>query len=1184
MADAPSLDSADIQGNILPGFRREQQLHLGYMAPSETVLRGTLKVLANYGITSLATAFGHKEQRKMAFLAGTPQPKRADLWLNLALGAAALDRLGDGAIRKLDAGFDVGMRPSRTGDPWRAKDDQGNPNPSHPSNWKVGSPSRPLDLLVIAAYDDPVAAGIDALLASLAATGIQEVYREAGVRLANDQEHFGFADGISQVGVLGTVEIEGVRSAVTTRYGVPAQDGVEFGKPGQPLVWPGQFLVGAATGANSVDNAPARYRNGSFLVFRRLSQDIRAFDADTAAIAQAHSTPEKPLTAEHLRAMIVGRWPSGAALMRHQNEPVTADNELSANYFLFGAATPDLQLAGNAVTGAKADPSPPRGLQCPVFAHIRKVNPRDLPTDKGDRDRTRSFQMLRRGIPFGPPYDRVNPESAANLEPRGLLFFAYQRAISLQFERLNTDWMNTEKGPADGGFDLLVGQNVATNTGLYLSKSATLYSAPAPAPGEQVVAPANWVKPTGGAYLFAPSLSHIRSLAEPEFTPAVEHLFAATASFRSEELFAKKLELPEPVFPQHDGETQMVQKAGRKELVEGHWPATALLPPAALALSGANVEKLDLSGDHFPTEVLPPNEALALAADPWLESLQLDGTSLAGVTIATLVRSLPYVTSLNLAGCDLDDADIATLAEIHPSLLGLTIGLASPRNGHRFTAPRLTPRVLQGLTRLSKLRHLSLRGVLLSDDAVTGTRIWRDLAAIDLGETPVGDASALHLAQSAALRELRLDQTAVGDVGATALLARPLDTLSLSWSRVTVNGLIGAPALPSLGTLHLAGLAMDDQLAPVLGQMTSLREIDLSNTAVADRVAATLAGLTDLTSINIAQTSITRSGLAQLAASMSAGSAVATLDATRLPADREIFNRLGGSRSLRKVTLSAGTDWRGIDGILAEVHLEARVPDAGGPPPRLTSLRLSGDFSADVAPQFAGLRWLQTIALYGSAKGANFGAGFKALRDLRAERAGLDDQALATLVKHPRMEALYISGNSVAGAFEDWHGAHIHTLELRDTLIDDRALQSIATLPKLHCLDVPGSHVTAAGIAMLAQRGYNLQSLALDGRQVDAASAHALAAHNRLAEIYLYGAAVDLSTLRVLTSVRLRELSLIGTSLTDEAVPILAGMPGLRRLSLGSELSDAGIESLQALRPDLTLYRNAARPISPRRH
>jgi hypothetical protein len=244
---------------------------------------------------------------------------------------------------------------------------------------------------------------------------------------------------------------------------------------------------------------------------------------------------------------------------------------------------------------------------------------------------------------------------------------------------------------------------------------------------------------------------------------------------------------------------------------------------------------------------------------------------------------------------------------------------------------------------------------------------------------------------------------------------------------------------------------------------------------------------------------------------------------------------------------------------------------------------LSGDFSADVAARFASLKWLQTIALNGSAKGTNFGAGFQALGDLRAERAGLDDQALAALVRLPRMEALYISGNPIAGAFEDWQGAHIHTLELRDTLIDDRALQSIATLPKLHCLDVPGSRVTAAGVAMLAQRGHNLQSLALDGQQVDAASAQALAAHDRLAEIYLYGATVDLSTLRTLASVRLRELSLIGTSLTDEAVPILAGMPGLRRLSFGTELSDAGIESLQALRPDLTLYRDGARPVSSRR-
>src|SRR3712207_8687327 len=47
----------------------------------------------------------------------------------------------------------------------------------------------------------------------------------------------------------------------------------------------------------------------------------------------------------------------------------------------------------NRFPGAAGDP---KGLACPFFAHIRKVNPRDRPVDQGSV--TLRSQMLRRGI------------------------------------------------------------------------------------------------------------------------------------------------------------------------------------------------------------------------------------------------------------------------------------------------------------------------------------------------------------------------------------------------------------------------------------------------------------------------------------------------------------------------------------------------------------------------------------------------------------------------------------------------------------------------------------------------------------------------------------------------------------------------------------------------------------------
>ncbi|KXY58433.1 hypothetical protein COD96_06990 [Bacillus thuringiensis] len=45
----------------------------------------------------------------------------------------------------------------------------------------------------------------------------------------------------------------------------------KFSKLGAPLIWPGQFLLGT--------------HNGSFLVFRRLQQDVAAFNQFVENIA-----------------------------------------------------------------------------------------------------------------------------------------------------------------------------------------------------------------------------------------------------------------------------------------------------------------------------------------------------------------------------------------------------------------------------------------------------------------------------------------------------------------------------------------------------------------------------------------------------------------------------------------------------------------------------------------------------------------------------------------------------------------------------------------------------------------------------------------------------------------------------------------------------------------------------------
>jgi len=56
--------------------------------------------------------------------------------------------------------------------------------------------------------------------------------------------------------------------------------------------------------------------------------------------------------------------------------------------------------------------------------------------------------------------------------------------------------------------------------------------------------------------------------------------------------------------------------------------------------------------------------------------------------------------------------------------------------------------------------------------------------------------------------------------------------------------------------------------------------------------------------------------------------------------------------------------------------------------------------------------------------------------------------------------------------------------------------------------------------------------------------------------------------LTFLTSMQnLRQLALLKTAITDEAIPILAKIPNLEQVGLGPEVSHKGLKQLKTLRP-----------------
>jgi Dyp-type peroxidase family len=269
-----------------------------------------------------------------------------------------------------------------------------------------------------------------------------------------------------------------------------------FGKPGQPLLWPGQILLGEPRQdtqdlykpAAAAKNFPAWARRGSYLVCRRLRQDVPAF----WQFVIDHAGALEPVA---FAAQLVGRWPSGAPLARGGDDPALAGDEFANNHFLFEDPTRPSGLAPLAGYAGDGYPAANPGA-CPAFAHIRKVNPRDGGTDFGTPADTLLRLMLRRGIPFGPPLAGVaDPAPALVRRERGLMFIGFAATIEDQFEFVMRRWVNSGLHPRFGGHDPLIGRSAR---GRFIDH-----------PSGRIALDAEWVRPTGGGYFFAPPVSAV---------------------------------------------------------------------------------------------------------------------------------------------------------------------------------------------------------------------------------------------------------------------------------------------------------------------------------------------------------------------------------------------------------------------------------------------------------------------------------------------------------------------------------------------------------------------------------------------------------------------------------------------------------------------------------------------------
>jgi deferrochelatase/peroxidase EfeB len=221
-------------------------------------------------------------------------------------------------------------------------------------------------------------------------------------------------------------------------------------------------------------------RNGSYVVYRKLEQDVAGFweFMKGEAILITGSADTEYMT--WLASRCVGRWPSGAPLVL---TPDIDDRTLgNRDDFLYGD---DVE-----------------GLACPFGSHIRRTNPRDVvrpyPTEQS-LSMSEAHRLLRRARVFG---------SAPVDAPRGIHFFCVNASIKTQFEFVQQTWCNNPRfAGLNDNKDPIIGDNARTD------QTPSRMTIPRRPFTVRTSALPRFVKVRAGMYLFMPSLTALRFLA-----------------------------------------------------------------------------------------------------------------------------------------------------------------------------------------------------------------------------------------------------------------------------------------------------------------------------------------------------------------------------------------------------------------------------------------------------------------------------------------------------------------------------------------------------------------------------------------------------------------------------------------------------------------------------------------------
>lgn len=442
----------DLQGNILKGHGRHHTSNL-FVAFNQAKKAAAKKFVAGIA-DDVTSALDQLTQTQVFKTSGV----HGYTFVAFVMSAAGYDALGQVAAKPQGAAFNAGMKARDLKDP-------------QPSKWDAHF-STEVHAMILIGASSPEERVLErtAMVARITATGgavklLNPKFEEDGDALFNNDkngiEHFGYVDGRSQPLAL----LEDLNNEANNNGGISNWN---------PAIFLSQLLVRCPGGRLAVSH-------GSYFVFRKLDQNVKAFKARELALGTKQGTDERA------GASIVGRFENGTPVTLSDEEitPIPSGAVGVPNNFNF--------LADSA------------GLKCPFAGHIRKSNPRSDTSDSKDH------LMGRRGIPYGlrlhdDPNDAdIDNKPTGNL---GLLFMAYQSSLENQFEFTQRFWVNNPDFKiGQTGIDPIIGQPASPSGQKWpLTYGATLSD------GSDADDFSGFVTMRGGEYFFAPSISYLKSL------------------------------------------------------------------------------------------------------------------------------------------------------------------------------------------------------------------------------------------------------------------------------------------------------------------------------------------------------------------------------------------------------------------------------------------------------------------------------------------------------------------------------------------------------------------------------------------------------------------------------------------------------------------------------------------------